>query len=368
VACSRCGSDLLDRLLILEPHQDGDGPDHQGEQSPAARHRGRRRRRVLTTIATAVALIWAGVALWPSPSAALTVALYQAGQPDTFRVQRLGAPPGPIYRHPELQGDGAIAGPVAVGRTVVVVRGDAVWTLAGPGAPGHRLASGCRVLPSADADRIWVVSCEVPVTLRAFDLAGTALTGDLDLPPGYDNPLSITSDGVALLASSTLPHPAVIVWDSRSGRGVGATDEQVTPVSASTAVIQTAGSTQLFDVGSRQSRSVAVPAGTTILGGTLSPDGKLIAVAMTTGIDPGSSETELGVIDVRRRTLRAVAGSVTVDGYWELQWSKTGDRLVAGDGQPRPGLIARISLYDLGHGKVRHWSVAGGPFAGFVVT
>jgi hypothetical protein len=99
--------------------------------------------------------------------------------------------------------------------------------------------------------------------------------------------------------------------------------------------------------------------------GTLSPDGNLIAVAMTTATDAG--RTELGVIDVRRRTLRVIAGSVTPDGYWELQWSKTGDRLVAGDGQPRPGLIARISLYDVRHGKVRHWPVSGGPFTGFVI-
>jgi hypothetical protein len=366
VACSRCGSDLLDRLLILEPHQAGDERDSRADE-PLAAQSGGHRRAVLAAIAVAVALIWAGLALRPAPSNAVTVALYQAGEPDTFRVQRLGAAPGPVYSHPEMQGDGAIAGPVSIGRTVVVVRGDSIWTLANPQARAHRFAPGCKVLPSADADRIWVVSCGVPVAVRAFDMAGQPLTADLDLPPGYDIPLSITSDGVALLASSTLPHPAVIVWDSRSGRSMGATDQAVTPVSPSTAVTQTADSTQLFDAASQRSRPVAAPAGTTIQAGTLSPDGKLIAVAMTIGTDPASSQTELGVIDVRRRSLRIVAGSVTTDGYWELQWSKTGDRLVAGDGQPRPGLIARISLYDLRHGKAQHWSVSGGPFAGFVI-
>jgi WD40 repeat protein len=171
---------------------------------------------------------------------------------------------------------------------------------------------------------------------------------------------------VALLASSTLPHPAVIVWDSTRGTGVGATDQEVTPVSPDMAVTQVTDRTQLFDVHSQRSLDLTVPAGTTILAGTLSPDGTLIAVAMTTETDAG--KTELGVIDVRRRTLRALAGSVTSDGYWELQWSKTGDRLVAGDGQPRPGLIARISLYDVRRGKVRHWSVSGGPFTGFVIV
>jgi hypothetical protein len=363
MACSRCGSDLLDRLLVLEPHQAGDEPD-QAEDQP--RH-GRRRRRLVVAAIAAVALTWAGLAFWPSTSTALTIAMYQAGEPDTLRVQRLGAASDRIFRHPELEGDGVIAGPVSIGRTIVVVRANSVWTLANPGAPARRVTPGCRVLPSGDADRMWVVSCGVQVTIRAFDLAGRPLTADLDLPPGYDNPLSISADGVALLAGGTLPHPAVIVWDITGGTGMGATDQEVIPVSPDLAVTQIADGTQLFDVHTQRSLSLAVPAGTTISAGTLSPDGSLIAVAMTTATGLGSSETELGVIDVRRRTLRAVAGSVTTDGYWELQWSKTGDRLVAGDGQPRPGLIARIGLYDVRHGKVRHWSVSGGPFTGFVI-
>jgi hypothetical protein len=73
------------------------------------------------------------------------------------------------------------------------------------------------------------------------------------------------------------------------------------------------------------------------------------------------------VIDVRRRGLQVIPDSMTDDGYWELQWSRTGDRLVAGDGQPRPGLIARVSVYDLAHSKVHRWSVTGGPFTGFVI-
>jgi hypothetical protein len=318
----------------------------------------------VAAIAAAVALTWAGLAFWPSTSTALTIAVYQAGEPDTLRVQRLGAAASTIFRHPELEGDGAIAGPVSIGRSIVVVRANSVWTLSTPGARARRVAPGCRVLPSDDADRMWVVSCGVQVTIRAFDLAGQPLTADLDLPPGYDNPLSISADGVALLASSTLPHPAVIVWDSTRGTGVGATDQEVTPVSPDVALTQITDSTQLFDVHTQRSRQVAVPSGTTILAGALSPDGNLIAVAMTTA----TGKTELGVIDVRRRTLRALAGSVTADGYWELQWSKTGDRLVAGDGQPRPGLIARISLYDVRRGRVRHWSVSGGPFTGFVIV
>jgi hypothetical protein len=247
--------------LVLEPHQAGDDQDEadqdQGDGQP--RHGGRRRRLVVAAIAAAVALVWAGLAFWPSSSTGLTIALYQAGEPDTLRVQRLGAASGRTFRHPELEGDGAIAGPVSIGRTIVVVRANSVWTLPNPGAPAHRVAPGCRVLPSDDAERMWVVSCGGQVTIRAFDLAGHPLTAELDVPPGYDNALSISADGVALLASSTLPHPAVIVWDSTSGTGRGATDQEVTPVSPDMAVTQTTGSTQLFDVHTQRSWPAPCP-------------------------------------------------------------------------------------------------------------
>jgi hypothetical protein len=99
----------------------------------------------------------------------------------------------------------------------------------------------------------------------------------------------VTSDGLALLAGSTLPHPAVIVWDSRAGRVVGGTDQRVTSVAPDLAVTQSseglATSTYLLDVQSQQLRNVAVPPATTILAGVLSPDAKRIAVVIGTGAD-----------------------------------------------------------------------------------
>jgi hypothetical protein len=222
---------------------------------------------------------------------------------------------------------------------------------AGPPAPVWFLADGARsvtslgtanlVAPAATAGAVWLTSYAPGTSM--VSAAGSArearpggqLTKPVRLPAGYTIARG-TVRGLLLALVSEQPGAAADkLWDPASAR---ASQEFSGVLAASPgAIAWTSGCTarcgvQVLDLATGRHSVVALPAGRSAAGGAFSPDGRFLALQVSSGNtgDGGELAMQLEVAPVSSGRLTAVPGTFTSsDALVGFGWPAGGDSLVA---------------------------------------
>jgi hypothetical protein len=211
-----------------------------------------------------------------------------------------------------------------------------------PGDPPHRiLTRGDRVvmgtpfgdsaffLPSARADRVWVVDLRATDgtvrTVREVTVDGETTVTATRIP-SLHWPLGAVRDGLLLDRGN-----AVDVWDPASRRVVHqlpVTSDELGPATGDTvtACIPPCILLRLIDVRSGGSRGVRAPPHVTMepWNAAFSPAGDMLAITVYQAVAPATAPRRLALIDVAAARMAIVPGSRVPPGYNEVAWSASG--------------------------------------------
>ena len=255
----------------------------------------------------------------------------------------------------------------------------------GPGDPPHRvLARGRRVvmgtpygdraifLPSAQADRVWVVDLRSS-SGTAFAVREVTVDGETTVAarrtPNPRWPLGAVRDGLLLEGNGQ-----VMVWDPRTDRvlhhlafpagllGPAAGNVVTACVDTYCPVLR------LIDIDSGRVRVARAPSGTAFepWAGAFSPDDGLLALPVRGPGRPGSAPRWLGLIDVATGRVAVVRGSDVAAGYNLVAWAADGEHVFITGGER--GARRTVVGYRLGTLEARALDVTVGDFYDFAAT
>jgi hypothetical protein len=213
-------------------------------------------------------------------------------------------------------------------------------------------------LPSARADRVWVVDTS-PRTGEVRAVREVTVDGETTVaatrPPGLRRPLGAVNDGLLLEAGN-----GVDVWDPASGRIVHHLQPETGIIGAATGGVVTGCSTvwcgalRLIDVATGGERLLRAPDGVAFEPwlGAFSPDGSLLALPVR---EPGPLDAprDLALVDIARHRVALVPGSRVPAGYTLIAWSSSGRHVFLTGGDRRRVIVGyrlgslRASALDL---------------------
>jgi hypothetical protein len=209
-----------------------------------------------------------------------------------------------------------------------------VWFLADGARSVTRVGPANLVNPAAGAGAVWLTSeapaAAAPVSAQEVSLAGVPLGAPVKLPRGYLI-YQATDRGLLLAPASGQPETtADELWDPADSRTVRLFDDVVAASPAEIAWTPPCAATcqvRLLDLATGKTTAVELPAGNSATTGAFSPDGKLLALEVSSG-DGGA--TRLEVASVTSGRLTAVPGSlVGSNAHVEFGWPTSGDSLIA---------------------------------------
>jgi hypothetical protein len=213
-----------------------------------------------------------------------------------------------------------------------------VWFLANDAPTAIPVGTGDLVAPAVNADALWLTSyfptandAATAGTAREVSTTGAQLGQSVSLPPGYVIDRA-TDRGLLLISAGRQAGSSVYtLWNPATGKA-GRTFDDVFAASA-TEVAWTSGCAttcrvQLLDLATGRQTAVALPAGSSVAGGTFSPSGGLLALQLTYGLDGGSA-ARLDVASVASGQLTEVPRtSVSSDALFAFGWPANSDSLV----------------------------------------
>jgi hypothetical protein len=213
-----------------------------------------------------------------------------------------------------------------------------VWFLANGAPTAIPVGTGDLVAPADNADALWLTSyfptandAATAGTAREVSTTGAQLGRSVSLPPGYVIDRA-TDRGLLLISAGRQAGSSVYtLWNPATGKA-GRTFDDVFAASA-TEVAWTSGCAttcrvQLLDLATGRQTAVALPAGSSVAGGTFSPSGGLLALQLTYGLDGGSA-ARLDVASVATGQLTEVPRtSVSSDALFAFGWPANSDSLV----------------------------------------
>jgi hypothetical protein len=215
-----------------------------------------------------------------------------------------------------------------------------VYYLAGNAAAATEVGTANRVAAGLTPGTLWLTSYPPganPATAaglaREVTTDGTAVRPPVRLPAGYVITQATTR---GLLLGSASPRPGrdpYQLWDpagARPGRAFGllmaASGTQVAWVPACARSCRL----HVLSLASGTDTTVALPPGSSVANGAFSPDGRLLALQISSGGDGGGLAMQLDVFSARTGRLSVVPGTwVSSDALVGFGWPAGDDRLVA---------------------------------------
>ena len=214
-----------------------------------------------------------------------------------------------------------------------------VWFLADRAQSVTLVGTANLVAPAATAGAVWLTS--YPPGAAMTTSAGTALevgptgalTRPVTLPPGYAI-VQGTDRGLLLAPVSQPPGAAVSkLWNPSSSRTTKEFGQVIAASPGEVALAPQCAATcsvQVLDLATGRHTVVKLPAGSSAASGAFSPDGRLLALQVSSGGDGGELATQLQVAAVTSGRLTAVPGtSASSDALVGFGWPAAGDSLVA---------------------------------------
>jgi hypothetical protein len=255
-----------------------------------------------------------------------------------------------------LAGCGGATAPRASGPTLYLAGDNELWIVDAdsgrvrheyradlvPGIAPHRvLARGSQVLvgapygtrafflPSARADRVWVVDLRRDGTVlgvREVTVDGETTVPATE-PPSPRRPLGAVREGLLLEGDES-----VIVWDAvtdRIVRRLPMIPSQLGPASGDVVTMckdAYCSVLRLIDLATGARRQARAPRGLTPdpFDGAFSPDGRTLAVPVRERGEPQSARRQLALIDVATGRLAVVPGSAVPAGVTLVAWAADG--------------------------------------------
>ena len=216
-----------------------------------------------------------------------------------------------------------------------------VWYLGNGAQSAIPVGTANLVAPAAGTDALWLTSY-FPTANNATATVGTARevspTGAQLAPPVTLPPGSIidqaTDRGLLLISASPQSGTSVYTLWNPASRKVSRTFDGVIAASA-TDVAWTSGCNpttcrvQMLDLATGGQTAVGLPSGSSAAGASFSPDGRLLALQLSYGLD-GAPAMRLDVATVVTGQLTEVPrSSVSSDALFAFGWPGDGDSLVA---------------------------------------
>ena len=215
-----------------------------------------------------------------------------------------------------------------------------VWFL-GNGAPtATPVGTGDLVAPADNADALWLTSyfptandAATAGTAREVSTTGAQLGRSVSLPPGHVI-VQGTDRGLLLISAGGQAGKSVYtLWNPASATTSRTFDDVIaasaTDVAWTSGCAPTACHLQVLDLATGRQTSVALPSGSSAAGASFSPDGRLLALQLSYGLD-GALAMRLDVATVASGQLTEVphaAGSS--DALFAFGWPANADSLVA---------------------------------------
>lgn len=210
-----------------------------------------------------------------------------------------------------------------------------VWFLADGSRSVTRVGTANLVNPAAAAGAVWLtsepaVAATLPMTAQEVSLAGVPRGAPVRLPRGY---LIYQATGRGLLLAPVSGQPGTTadeLWDPANSRTVRMFDDVVAASPAEIAWTPPCAATcqvRLLDLATGKTTVVELPAGSSATSGAFSPDGKLLALEVSSG-DGGAMRLEVASVTSGRLT--AVPSTlVGSNAHVEFGWPTSGDSLIA---------------------------------------
>lgn len=204
----------------------------------------------------------------------------------------------------------------------------AAATMAAPGAGGD------------DAGVMWLTSFAAHSALgsvagaaREYTAAGAPAGPPVKLPAGYAI-AQATGHGLLLISlSESIPAGTYLWWNPVSGKVIRTLRNVLATSGRSVAYVPACGSScpvHMLNLVTGGERMVKPPAGSSVAGGTFSPDGRYLALEASSGSGNGSPSLELDVASVATGRLTMVPDTgVSGDALTGFGWPGDGDGLVA---------------------------------------
>jgi len=265
--------------------------------------------------------------------------------PASGRSQQIGGLPADRSGYQFIR----VAGGWAVQASAVVPAGcgncaerpTPVWLLADGARSASRVGTASLVAPAATPGAVWLTS--YPPGARMTTAAGTAReatatgtpTRPVRLPPGY----AIYQGTVRglLLAPVGQQQPAAVdkLWDPAAPAASQALDGVLAANPGEVAWTPPCAlqcSVQVLDLATGRHTMIALPAGSSAASGTFSPDGRFLALQVSSGNagDGGELAMQLQVAPTAGGRLTAVPGTfASSDALVAFGWPGSGDSLVS---------------------------------------
>jgi hypothetical protein len=214
-----------------------------------------------------------------------------------------------------------------------------VWFLANGAPTATPVGTGDLVAPADEADALWLTSYFPTANdaasagkAREVSTAGAQLGRSISLPPGYVI-VQGTDRGLLLISASGQAGKSVYtLWSPATG-ATGRTFDDVIAASA-TDVAWTSGCAttcrvHMLDLATGRQTAVTLPAGSSAAGASFSPDGRLLALQLSYGLD-GALAMRLDVATVASGQLTEVPRATgSSDALFAFGWPTNADSLVA---------------------------------------
>jgi hypothetical protein len=196
------------------------------------------------------------------------------------------------------------------------------------------------VAPASNANALWLTSY-FPIgnnvttngVAREVSTTGRQIGATVTVPRGYLIDQG-TDQGLLLISAGGQPGQSVYtLWNPASGKAVrtfdGVIAASATDVAWTSGCAPTACHVQMLDLASGRQTSVALPSGSSAAGASFSPNGQLLALQLSYGLD-GALAMRLDVATVATGRLAEVPRtSVSSDALFAFGWPGDGNSLVA---------------------------------------
>jgi hypothetical protein len=215
-----------------------------------------------------------------------------------------------------------------------------VWFLGNDAKSVVPIGEADLAAPASNANALWLTSY-FPIgnnvtangVAREVSTAGSQIGPTVTVPPGYLISQG-TSRGLLLISAGAQPGKSVYtLWDPGSGKTIRTFDNVIaasaTEVAWTSGCGPTACHVQVLDLATGTQTSVALPSGSSAAGASFSPDGRLLALQLSYGLD-GALAMRLDVATVATGRLTEVPHATgSSDALFAFGWPANGDSLVA---------------------------------------
>jgi len=216
-----------------------------------------------------------------------------------------------------------------------------VWFLGNGAASAIPVGTADLVAPAADPDALWLTSyfptannaAGAAALAREVSRAGAQLAPPVTLPRGSVIDQA-TDRGLLLISASRQSATSVYtLWNPASRKVIRTFDDVIaasaTDVAWTSGCAPTACHVQVLDLATGRQTSVALPSASSAAGASFSPDGRLLALQLSYGLD-GALAMRLDVATVATGRLAEVPRATgSSDALFAFGWPANGDSLVA---------------------------------------